>query len=312
MQELGIKPADASVKDLGIEDGKAHWNLPPQQLIQFALKAGQAKLTSTGALAVDTGEFTGRSPKDKFTVKDEITADTVWWNDFNIPFHASKFDQLYRKMINYFNGKEFFVRDVYACADVRYRLNIRVITEYSWSNLFVHNMFLRPTEKELTRFAPEWHILCAPGFHADPSEDGTRQHNFSIIDFKRKIIIIGGSGYTGEIKKGVFTVLNFILPHQRNVLSMHCSANIGKDGDTAIFFGLSGTGKTTLSADPERKLIGDDEHGWTVDNTIFNFEGGCYAKTIDLNEQKEPEIFHAIRSGALLENINFKTGRQRS
>jgi phosphoenolpyruvate carboxykinase (ATP) len=308
MQELGIKPADASVKDLGIEDGKAHWNLPPQQLIQFALKAGQAKLTSTGALAVDTGEFTGRSPKDKFTVKDEITADTVWWNDFNIPFHASKFDQLYRKMINYFNGKEFFVRDVYACADIRYRLNIRVITEYSWSNLFVHNMFLRPTEKELTRFAPEWHILCAPGFHADPSEDGTRQHNFSIIDLKRKIIIIGGSGYTGEIKKGVFTVLNFILPHQRNVLSMHCSANTGIDGDTAIFFGLSGTGKTTLSADPERKLIGDDEHGWTVDNTIFNFEGGCYAKTIDLNEQKEPEIFHAIRSGALLENINFKTG----
>jgi phosphoenolpyruvate carboxykinase (ATP) len=161
MQELGIKPPDASVKDLGIEDGKAHWNLPPHQLIQHALKAGQAKLTSTGALAVDTGEFTGRSPKDKFTVKDEITADTIWWNDFNIPFHASQFDHLYTKLINYFNGKEFFVRDVYACADMRYRMNIRVINEYAWSNLFVHNMFLRPTEKELTRFAPEWHILNA-------------------------------------------------------------------------------------------------------------------------------------------------------
>ena len=308
MQELGTKPADASMKDLGIEDGKAHWNLPSHLLIQHALKAGQATLTNTGALAIDTGEFTGRSPKDKFTVKDEVTADTVWWNDFNIPFHATKFDQLYRKMINYFNGKEFYVRDVYACADIRYRVNIRVINEYAWSNLFVHNMFLRPTEKELTRFVPDWHILNAPGFHADPKEDGTRQHNFSIIDFKRKLIIIGGSGYTGEIKKGVFTVLNFILPHQRNVLSMHCSANMGSEGDTAIFFGLSGTGKTTLSADPERKLIGDDEHGWTADNTIFNFEGGCYAKTIDLSEQKEPEIFHAIRSGALLENINFKAG----
>jgi phosphoenolpyruvate carboxykinase (ATP) len=308
MQELGTKPADASVKDLGIEDGIAHWNLPPQDLINFALQRGQAKLTSTGAVTVDTGEFTGRSPKDKFTVKDEVTADVVWWNDFNIPFHASKFDQLYRKMINYFNGKEFFVRDVYACADMRYRMNIRVINEYSWSNLFVHNMFLRPTEKELKSFSPEWHILNAPGFRAEADEDGTRQHNFSIIDFKRKIIIIGGSAYTGEIKKGVFTALNFTLPHLRNVLSMHCSANTGESGDTAIFFGLSGTGKTTLSADPQRKLIGDDEHGWTADNVIFNFEGGCYAKTIDLSEEKEPDIFNAIKTGALLENITFKSG----
>ncbi len=308
MQELGIKPANTSVTDLGIEEGKAHWNLPSDQLATMAVKAGQAKMTSTGAIAIDTGEFTGRSPKDKFTVKDEITSNSVWWNNFNIPFEPSKFDQLYGKMINYFNGKEFFVRDAYACADTRYRMNIRVINEYAWSNMFVSNMFLRPTQKELLNFTPEWHILNAPGFHADPAVDGTRQHNFSIIDFKRKIILIGGSGYTGEIKKGVFTALNFILPHQKNVLAMHCSANIGKKGDTAIFFGLSGTGKTTLSADPDRKLIGDDEHGWTADNVIFNFEGGCYAKTIDLSEEKEPEIFHAIKPGAILENIGYKSG----
>ncbi len=306
MLELGLKPANASVADLGISDGKAHWNLPPEQLASMAVKAGQATFTNTGAIAIDTGEFTGRSPKDKFTVKDEVTENTVWWNNFNIPFSKEKFDQLYIKMIRYFEGKEFFVRDVYACADWRYRMNIRVINEYAWSNLFTYNMFLRPTEKELKNFGAEWLILNAPGFKADAALDGTRQHNFSIIDFKRKIILIGGSGYTGEIKKSVFTALNFILPHQKNVLSMHCSANIGDQGDTAIFFGLSGTGKTTLSADPNRKLIGDDEHGWTADNIIFNFEGGCYAKTIDLSEEKEPDIFKAIRTGALLENVTLR------
>ena len=308
MLELGIKPANASVKDLGISDGKAHWNMSPELLAKRSIDLGQAKMTSSGAIAIDTGEFTGRSPKDKFTVKDSLTANTVWWNNFNIPFDAAKFDQLYIKMINYFEGKEFYVRDVYACADWRYRMNIRVITEYAWSNLFAYNMFLKPSEKELQNFQSEWLILNAPGFKADPAVDGTRQHNFSIIDFKRKIILIGGSGYTGEIKKGVFTALNFILPQQKNVLSMHCSANIGEKGDTAIFFGLSGTGKTTLSADPNRRLIGDDEHGWTADNVIFNFEGGCYAKTIDLSEEKEPDIYRAIKPGALLENIGFKNG----
>jgi phosphoenolpyruvate carboxykinase (ATP) len=308
MLELGTKPAHASVKDLGISDGKAHWNLSPERLAQMAIQAGQATPASSGAIAVDTGEFMGRSPKDKFTVKDEVTDKTVWWNNFNIPFDAARFDQLYIKMIRYFEGKEFFVRDVYACADWRYRMNIRVINEYAWSNLFVYNMFIRPPEKELLSFSPEWMILNAPGFRANPAEDGTRQHNFSIIDLKRKIILIGGSGYTGEIKKSVFTALNFVLPHQKGVLSMHCSANIGEQGDTAIFFGLSGTGKTTLSADPNRKLIGDDEHGWTADNVIFNFEGGCYAKTIDLSEEKEPDIYHAIKKGALLENIRYKDG----
>lgn len=308
MQEYGIKPANGSVSHLGIKEGKAHWNLLPHQLATIAVQNRQARLTSSGAIAVDTGEFTGRSPKDKFIVKDEVTGNTVWWNNFNIPFDPAKFERLYQKMIRYFNGKEFYVRDVYACADQRYRMNIRVINEYAWSNLFAYNMFLKPTEDELKSFSPEWLVLNAPGFHADPAEDGTRQHNFSIIDFKRKIILVGGSGYTGEIKKGVFSALNFVLPHQLNVLPMHCSANMGLVGDTAIFFGLSGTGKTTLSADPNRKLIGDDEHGWTADNIIFNFEGGCYAKTIDLSEEKEPDIYHAIKAGALLENVGFKPG----
>jgi phosphoenolpyruvate carboxykinase (ATP) len=308
MQEFGIKPSNISMKDLGIKEGIAHWNLSPDELASIAIAKGQAVETSTGAIAIDTGEFTGRSPKDKFTVKDAATENSVWWNNFNIPFDAQKFDQLRVKMLAYLNGKEIFVRDAIACADPRYQMRVRVINEYAWSNLFVYNMFIRPSESELKTFEPEWTIINAPGFRANPAEDGTRQHNFSIIDFSRKMILVGGSGYTGEIKKGVFTVLNFVLPHQKNTLSMHCSANIGEKGDTALFFGLSGTGKTTLSADPNRKLIGDDEHGWTDDNTIFNFEGGCYAKTIDLTEEKEPDIFRAIRKGALLENIGFKKG----
>jgi len=211
-------------------------------------------------------------------------------------------------MMQYLNGKEeLWVRDAYACADPAYRMNIRVINENPWSNLFAYNMFLRPTEQELENFQPEWHIIQAPGFKADPAVDGTRQHNFAVVSFTHKTILIGGTGYTGEMKKGIFTILNYVLPHQKNVLSMHCSANMGKDGDVAIFFGLSGTGKTTLSADPNRKLIGDDEHGWTA-NSVFNFEGGCYAKTIDLSEEKEPEIYHAIRPGALVENVGFENG----
>lgn len=306
MLELGRKPETTSLRDLGIMDGKAHWNLSPEELIEISLRNDQAKETSTGAIAVDTGEFTGRSPKDKFIVRDHITEGQVWWGNVNASFDAEKFDQLYIKMIRYFEGKEFFVRDCYACADWRYRMDIRVITEYAWSNLFVYNLFLRPEVKELRFYNPEWLVLNAPGFRADPEVDGTRQHNFTIIDFKRRIILIGGSAYTGEIKKSIFSALNFILPHKRGVLPMHCSANAGTKGDTAIFFGLSGTGKTTLSADPKRKLIGDDEHGWTPDNVIFNFEGGCYAKTIDLSPDKEPDIYRAIRKGALLENIAFQ------
>jgi phosphoenolpyruvate carboxykinase (ATP) len=207
----------------------------------------------------------------------------------------------------YLTGRDVYVRDAYACADDRYRLNVRVVTEYPWQNLFVNNLFLRPTRAEIEAMTPDWVIVNAPGFHADPTIDGTRQHNFAIINFTRRMILIGGTGYTGEIKKGIFTVLNYVLPQHRGVLSMHCSANIGSKGDTALFFGLSGTGKTTLSADPNRGLIGDDEHGWS-DDSVFNFEGGCYAKCVNLSAEKEPQIFNAIRFGSLLENTEFHPG----
>ncbi|OYW79676.1 MAG: phosphoenolpyruvate carboxykinase (ATP), partial [Sphingobacteriia bacterium 32-37-4] len=256
-----------------------HYQLSSETLVNQALLKGQGVLNDTGALCINTGEFTGRSPQDKFIVKDEITADTVHWNNFNIPIDEKYFHQLKKKVLDYLGQQEeVWVRDAYACADDNYRLNIRVINENPWSNLFAYNMFLRPTEKELENFTPEWHIIQAPGFKADPAVDGTRQHNFAVVSFTHKTILIGGTGYTGEMKKGIFTILNYILPQQKNVLSMHCSANMGKEGDVAVFFGLSGTGKTTLSADPNRKLIGDDEHGWTS-NRVFNFEGGCYAKT---------------------------------
>ena len=284
-----------------------HYQLLPEQLIEQTIARKEGVLNDTGALVIKTGEFTGRCPKDKFIVKDDITSNAVHWNEFNIPIETKYFDQLYKKMITYLEDKEIWVRDCYACADPEYRLNIRVINENAWSNLFAYNMFLRPHEEELEKFKPDWHIIQSPSFKADAATDGTRQQNFAIVNFTKKIILIGGSGYTGEMKKGIFTILNFILPHDKHVLSMHCSANMGDDGDTAIFFGLSGTGKTTLSADPQRHLIGDDEHGWT-ENTVFNFEGGCYAKTIDLSEEKEPEIFHAIRPGALVENVTFFEG----
>src|SRR6187402_1335236 len=285
-----------------------HYQTCPGDLVLDTLRLGEGVLSDTGALVIQTGEFTGRSPKDKFTVKDEITENTVDWNEFNIPVDEKYYDIIYKKMIDYLEKlPELWVRDCYACADPRYRLNIRVVNEKPWSNLFAYNMFLRPTEEELEDFKPEWHILTCPGLKLDPNECGTRQHNVSLVSFKHKMILIAGSGYTGEMKKGIFTILNYILPQEENVLSMHCSANMGENGDTAIFFGLSGTGKTTLSADPNRLLIGDDEHAWTSDN-IFNFEGGCYAKCIHLTEEKEPEIFQAIRHGALVENTKFYPG----
>ena len=284
-----------------------HYQLSSEELVEQALQLGQGVLNDTGALVVKTGTFTGRSPKDRFIVKDNLTENTVNWNDFNIPIEAKYFDRLYTKMMDYLADKEMWVRDCYACADPGYRVNIRVLNENPWSNLFVYNMFLRPDEDSLEDFSAEWHIVQAPGFKADPRIDGTRQPNFAMISFARKTILIGGTGYTGEIKKGIFSVLNYLLPYHHEVLSMHCSANVGVKGDTAIFFGLSGTGKTTLSADPKRFLIGDDEHGWT-EKTVFNFEGGCYAKTIDLSEAREPEIYHAIRPGALVENVTFLEG----
>ena len=296
---------DLSYLKLG-RAGNVYYQLSPAELVDAALKRNEGVLADTGALAIDTGEFTGRSPKDRFIVEDEITRKSVWWGKVNIKFDADKFDSLFEKVTTYLAGKDIFVRDSSACANEKYHIDIRVITETAYQNLFVHHLFLRPEVVDADAI-PEWTVIAAPGFRANPEIDGTRQHNFSIINFSKKIILIGGSGYTGEIKKGIFSVLNFILPHDKKVLSMHCSANTGAKGDTAIFFGLSGTGKTTLSADPERNLIGDDEHGWS-DYTIFNFEGGCYAKCIDLTAEKEPQIFNAIKFGSLLENTNFIKG----
>jgi len=296
-----------SLKNLGIVNASVRYNLTSDELHKITIEKGQGVESSTGALAINTGEFTGRSPLDRFIVKDNITKDKVWWGDINIPFDADKFDKLYDKVVDYLSEKELFVRDSYVCADKNYNLNIRVVNEHPWANMFAYNMFLRPSEEDLKDFTPEWTVINAPGFMADAKVDGTRQHNFAILNFEKKIALIGGTGYTGEIKKGIFSALNFILPVFKNTLPMHCSANVGKEGDTAIFFGLSGTGKTTLSADPARKLIGDDEHGWTNENTVFNFEGGCYAKVIDLTKEKEPEIYHAIKKGAILENVVMDT-----
>lgn len=292
-----------SLEAYGIKNAKVKYQLSPEQLHDITIEKGLGLEASSGALAVNTGEFTGRSPKDRFIVKDAITQDRVWWGDINIPYEADKFDALYNKVVDYLSNKEVFVRDSYACADENYRLNIRIINEYPWSNQFAYNMFLRPTDDELKDFDPEWTVVNAPGFMANPEDDGTRQHNFAILNFSKKIALIGGTGYTGEIKKGVFSALNFILPVFKNTLPMHCSANVGEKGDTAIFFGLSGTGKTTLSTDPNRSLIGDDEHGWTEGNSVFNFEGGCYAKVINLSRDNEPEIYDAIKKGAILENV---------
>jgi phosphoenolpyruvate carboxykinase (ATP) len=310
MNEFGKKGSNTNLKaDIGLENlGNVYWNLSPAELVEDTILSGEGVLTDTGAVAIETGKFTGRSPQDRFIVCDSNTENSVWWGDINKKFDPDKFNALYSRMKAYLTGRDVYVRDAYACADDDYRLNIRVVTELPWSNMFASNMFLRPTDEEIQTFSPEWHIVCAPNFLADAELDGTRQSNYAIINFTEKMIIIGGTGYTGEIKKGIFSVLNYVLPHEKEVLSMHCSANVGEDGDTSIFFGLSGTGKTTLSSDPNRRLIGDDEHGWAPNGSVFNFEGGCYAKTINLSKDKEPQIYEAIKFGAILENIGFHPG----
>ncbi len=304
MNNFGLKNPEANLAALKLNVKVAHWNLTAEDLTERTIKLGQGQIADSGALLVSTGKFTGRSPLDKFTVKDDITADSVDWNEINIPFEPAQFDVILQDMQKHFEDQEVFVRDAYACAADKHRLNIRVINENPWANLFCNDLFLRPKAEEIESFAPEWIILQAPSFMADPAKHGTRQSNFTIVNFTKKMILIGGTGYTGEMKKGIFGVLNYVLPHEKQVLSMHCSANEGKEGDVSLFFGLSGTGKTTLSADPERKLIGDDEHGWDGES-VFNFEGGCYAKCIGLTQEKEPQIYNAIKPGALLENCKF-------
>ena len=305
MQQHTKLSSSKSLTPIGIKRVReALWNLEPAELIEQAILNKEGFLADNGSFAADTGKFTGRAPKDRFIVKDEFNESSIWWGDINMPFSSDSFERLYKKMTDYLVDKKVFVRDVYACADPAYRLNIRIVNTLAWHNLFCYNMFLRPSLEELESFEPNFTIICIPEFEADPKTDGTRQKNFTILNLTEKTILIGGTAYAGEIKKGIFSVLNYTLPKEHHVLPMHCSANIGQDGDAAIFFGLSGTGKTTLSTDPERKLIGDDEHGWS-ENSIFNFEGGCYAKVIDLDEAHEPEIWRAIKFGSVVENIRF-------
>lgn len=280
---------------------KVQFNLSVAELVEKALASNGSKLTSTGAISSKTGKYTGRSPKDKFIVDEPSVHDTVDWGSTNRPFAPEKFDKLYQDVLNYLDGKELFVFEGFAGADTTFRLPIRVVNEYAWHNLFARQLFVRPTEEELKSHQAEFTVVSAPDFEADPAVHGTNSEAFIIVNFAQKIVLIGGTKYAGETKKSIFSVMNYILP-QKGVLSMHCSANKGEDGDVALFFGLSGTGKTTLSADPNRYLIGDDEHGWS-DNGVFNIEGGCYAKCINLTEEKEPEIFRAIKFGSVLENV---------
>ncbi len=299
-----IIPKNSNLEKYKLKNVTPRWNFSFKELQKITVEKGMGKETNNGTLAINTGKFKGRSPQDRFIVKDNYTKDKVWWGKINKPISPENFDRLYGEVANYLSGKEVYARDAAVCADPKYKMNVRTIAEYPWSNMFTINMFLRLETEELENFEEDWLVLCAPDYECpDPKKYGIRQGNFSILNFPKKIALVGGSGYTGEIKKGIFSALNMILPTDKNVLPMHCSANVGDDGDTAIFFGLSGTGKTTLSADPNRKLIGDDEHGWTAEDRIFNFEGGCYAKAIDLSEENEPDIYRAIKPGALLENI---------
>ncbi|WP_087972746.1 phosphoenolpyruvate carboxykinase (ATP) [Oceanobacillus rekensis] len=277
-------------------------NLSVAQLVEKILNRNEGMLTSTGAVCASTGKYTGRSPGDKFIVNDEVSKDIIDWGKVNQPIAEEVFDHLHRKVIDYLNEKdEIFQFKGFAGADERYRLPIQVINEYAWHNLFARQLFINPKEDELKNHQAEFTVISAPDFKADPSIDGTNSEAFILISFKKRVVLIGGTEYAGEIKKSIFSIMNYLLP-ERDVLSMHCSANVGAEGDVALFFGLSGTGKTTLSADPYRRLIGDDEHGWSP-NGVFNIEGGCYAKGINLSEEKEPQIFNAIRYGSVLENV---------
>jgi phosphoenolpyruvate carboxykinase (ATP) len=281
--------------------GKLHINLPVSQLVEHAILRNEAVLTESGAICATTGAFTGRSPKDKFIVQEPSVAEHIDWGSVNQPMEPEKFERLLKRLQSYLAEKELYIFDGFAGADPAYRLPIRVINEYAWQNLFVHQLFIRPSKEELEAHDPEFTVICAPDFKADPKSDGTRSETVIAVSFEHKMVLIAGTRYAGEMKKSIFSVMNYLLP-ERGVLPMHCSANIGKEGDVALFFGLSGTGKTTLSADPERSLIGDDEHGWS-DKGVFNMEGGCYAKCIGLTEEKEPQIYRAIRFGSVLENV---------
>jgi phosphoenolpyruvate carboxykinase (ATP) len=293
-----------------VEPGVVYWNLPTPMLVERIVHRREGLLAHLGAVVVRTGHHTGRSPRDKFIVREPRTEQELWWGEVNQPLSEAHFDSLHRRLTAYLHGRDLFVQDVAAGADPRYRLPIRVVSEYAWHSLFARNLFLRLPHDSLKEHVPQFTILDAPRFHALPEEEGTHSEVFIVLHLSRGLILIGGTSYAGEIKKAIFTVLNYLLPRQ-GVLSMHCSANVGAAGDVALFFGLSGTGKTTLSSDPGRRLIGDDEHGWG-DEGIFNLEGGCYAKTIRLRAEQEPLIWEAVRNfGTILENVSLDTDTRR-
>ena len=313
MKRTGFSISSFGLENHGLRNlACEHWNLPAPYLYEHALRRGEGRLAAGGGLVVETGRYTGRSPKDKYIVDEPENTGNIWWGPVNNKVSLATFDHMHERVIGYLRDKEVFVQDCHAGADPEYRIGVRIVTEKAWHSLFSRNMFINPGHSELAGFVPDFTVLHAPDLKADPETDGTRSEVFVMLNFAEKLILVGGSHYTGEIKKTIFSVLNYLLPAQ-NVLPMHCSANIGEKGDTAIYFGLSGTGKTTLSSDPTRTLIGDDEHGWSSKG-VFNFEGGCYAKAINLSAEAEPEIHAAsMRFGTVLENVTLdpKTGLPR-
>ena len=305
-QAGGAATADRGARTLdahGIDAGTVHWNLTIPELVETAVRRGEGVLAANGPIVCSTGQHTGRSPNDKFVVREPSSADHVAWGKVNRPIEEAAFDRLHQRMLKYLEGRELYALDCYAGADPAYRLNVRVINELAWHNLFARHMFIPVTDAAAqAAHQPDFTVIDIPSFTADPAVDGTNSEVFILLNFAKKVVLIGGTSYAGEMKKSIFTVMNYLLP-LRDTMPMHCSANIGKDGDTALFFGLSGTGKTTLSADPERNLIGDDEHGWSKNGT-FNFEGGCYAKVINLSPEQEPDIYRATQMfGTILENV---------
>lgn len=296
LSELGFK----NVNDI-------LYNFHTPALYERAIRRREAMLAHLGPLVVRTGQHTGRSPNDKFIVREKSSEDNIWWGKVNRDIDEKYFDKIYSKMLSYVQNKDLFIQDAFAGHDKDYKLPVRVITETAWHNLFARNLFIQPSEAELENFKPDWTVFNLPNFQSDVETDGTNSSVFVILNFGKKMVLIGGTSYAGEIKKSIFSVMNYLMPLQ-NVMSMHCSANVGEDGDVAVLFGLSGTGKTTLSADPTRKLIGDDEHGWS-DNGVFNYEGGCYAKVINLSEEAEPDIYECTRKfGTVLENVAMDSG----
>jgi len=307
MQEIGVRSSKHGIEQHGIHNvNDIFWNLPTSALYEHVVRRREGLLCHEGPLAVTTGHHTGRSPNDKFIVREATSEHQVWWGKVNRPFDPAKFDSLYHRLLAYLQMKDLYVQDCFAGADPAFRVPIRVIAGTAWHSLFARTMFLRPEKAKLVDHVPEFTLIDVPQFHAVPSLDGTNSEAFIVLNLGRRLAIIGGTSYAGEIKKTMFSVMNYLMP-QVKVLPMHCSANVGPSGDVAIFFGLSGTGKTTLSADPERQLIGDDEHGWS-DRGVFNFEGGCYAKVIRLSAEAEPQIYACTRRfGTVLENVTLDT-----